>query len=179
MTLKPVHTFILCLVALAIVGSLLAWRARDVKSVEVSKDGVKATFERGSEPTQETNTEVKAPPILIDPTSDNPSKAIPPKSITNRKPAAQPQPSSRILSKVRFDTLELLMDSRLKTASLLVDGTEPEILEQTPLTIIARFRHAAGSRSIQLKNDKFTCTTAASFSGKKRLSITMSNCESN
>jgi hypothetical protein len=176
MNLKPNHFFILCLIVLAIIGTLLFLRIDDVDTVKVSGDGVEASFRDKARLAEEV-----VPPVSVDETTLPLESDVVAKynSTTKDSPTSLPDRHTAPLVSQSFDTLELLIDSQMKLASLLVDGSEPEIYERTSIVISARFRHTADSRNIQLKNDKFTCSTSTSFSGKKRLSITMSNCKSN
>jgi hypothetical protein len=137
---------------------------------EEKKPDLSAEFEGPSTP--------KESPDVLPSLTTNP----PDTKTENPPPAASSQyipPTEPIVLSEQYDTLELVLVSQLKAASLLIDGLEPEIFKRTPVTLNARFRHVTGSRTVQLRNSKFTCNTSVSFSGKKTLSMTTSNCTVN
>lgn len=182
MNLKPNQVFVLCLLVLVVLGTIVFLKIEDIELFKVTTDGVEASFRE------------KMAPSSDEPLSDESSSTFPENNSLDKPPDTDGKPASEDHSNIsapydkgkiapdlstQFDTLELILDSQLKAGTLLIDGIEPEILERTSLVLKAKFKHVTGNHKIELRSDKFTCTIPASFSGKKQLSLTMSNCKSN
>lgn len=154
--LFPVITAVLIAVITALVLSHLG----------VDKNGVPHT---NNEEYNDSVTEI------VEPKSNDASIEISEKSDPEMIQKTSTPTAGNIIEQVKYFEVKFIYPIDLANSTLLIDGTQPEIIKANSLGQSVRLREKSGNFEIELKSDKYRCKKVQLLRNNQVISFNLSN----
>lgn len=82
-----------------------------------------------------------------------------------------------VVEKPSYDTIKLVIPSRLSNYSIDIDGKPAKIIDRTPILAKILIQKKETSHQITLKGDDRTCEITRFITGNQTLTINLGNCD--